>query len=159
MADYHTQLNTYKINQPTICFKCCLFFDRVYDHLAWKHVERNMEEYHSTLSSYRYNTKKVLASLQTHQHKIHNGRDLLACIKSINIKPKRPLEPSLQEESLRDKPNTSNNQQTTWVLPENLPTTWALAEKGHWTAWNILPNAATRKICSSESSKKNVVTV
>ena len=36
---------------------------------------------------------------------------MLACIKNINKKPKRPSEPSLQEESLQDKPHTSNNQQ------------------------------------------------
>ena len=111
MADYHTQLNTYEINQPAICFKCCLFFDRVDHHLARKQVDRNTDEYHSTLSSYRYNTKKVLASLQTHQHKIHSSRDLLACIKNINKTSKRPSEPSLQEESLQDQPHTSNNQQ------------------------------------------------
>ena len=112
MTDYHTQLNTYKINLTAICFKCCLFFDRIDHHLARKHVDRNTDEYNSTLSSYRCNTKKVLASLQTHQHKIHSGRDLLACIKNINKTSKRPSEPSLQEESLQDEPHTSNNQQS-----------------------------------------------
>ena len=76
MADYHTRLNTYKINQPAICFKCYLFFDRVDHHLARKLVDRNTDEYHSTLLSYRYNRKKVLASLQTHQYKIHSNRAL-----------------------------------------------------------------------------------
>ena len=112
MADYNTRLNTYKINQPAICFKCSLFFDRVDHHLARKLVDRNTDEYHSTLSSYRYNTKKVVASLQTHQYKIHNGRALLACIMNINKTSKRPSEPSLQEESLQDAPHTSNNQQS-----------------------------------------------
>ena len=36
---------------------------------------------------------------------------MLACIKNIKKEPKRPSEPSLQEESLQDKPHTSNNQQ------------------------------------------------
>ena len=111
MADYHTRLNTYKINQPAICFKCYLFFDRVDHHLARKLVDRNTDEYHSTLLSYRYNRKKVLASLQTHQYKIHSNRALLACIKNINKTSKRPSEPSFQEESLQDEPHTSNNQQ------------------------------------------------
>ena len=112
MADYHTPLNTYKINQPAICFKCCLLYNRVNHHLAWKHVDRNTNEYHSTLSTYSCDTKKALASLQTHQHKIHSGRDLLACIKNINKTSKRPSETSLQEESLQDEPHTSNNQQS-----------------------------------------------
>ena len=87
-----------------------MFFDRVDHHLARKLVDRNTDEYHSTLSSSRYNTKKVLASLQTHQYKIHSGSALLACIKNINKTSKRPSEPSLQEESLQDEPHTSNNQ-------------------------------------------------
>ena len=84
MADFITHVNTYKVNKPTICFKCRLFFDRIDCHVFRKHCDRSTNDYKELKTLYKIQIKKVLDEANLGKRKKHNVRDTIQCMNEFN---------------------------------------------------------------------------
>lgn len=74
------------LHKPNICFKRCLLFDRLDNHLSQNHFPRGSEEFQDTFDVYKEQTHRLLSSTTTfdNNNNIHNGLKLLQKINQFN---------------------------------------------------------------------------
>lgn len=85
MFDSVTRMKTYDLHKSNICFKCYTFFDRIDNHLAHKHLQRETQEFKDLLATYYKQSKKVVTAEDTFSdQKIHNVQILYNKIEKFN---------------------------------------------------------------------------
>ena len=85
MFDSVTRMKTYDLHKSNICFKCYTFFDRIDNHLAHKHLQRETQEFKDLLATNYEQSKKVVTAEDTFSsQKIHNVQILYNKIEKFN---------------------------------------------------------------------------
>ena len=157
-------MNTYGLHKPNICFRCCMIFDRIDNHLSQKHFQRGSEEFADTLKVYKEQTFRLLSSTNTFDNnKIHNVLKLLQ--KKQNDFDNNETSHKTQSQELTDElpesshisANETQSQELTDQLPESSHTS---AIKTKTAVDDPVPGPSkTKRVAVDKSPSKTKIVV